>query len=71
MLRDLQKKYATSVKVIFAEYASNMKAMRILSPVISVRWDCLCGLVVRVPGYTSRGPSSISGATRFSEIQWV
>jgi hypothetical protein len=27
----------------------------------------LCGLVVRVPGYRSKGPGSISGATRFSE----
>jgi hypothetical protein len=25
----------------------------------------LCGLVVRVPGYRSRGPGSIPGATRF------
>jgi hypothetical protein len=29
--------------------------------------DRLCGLVVRVPGYISRGPGSILGATRFSE----
>jgi hypothetical protein len=29
--------------------------------------DRLCGLVVRVPGYRSRGPASIPGATRFSE----
>jgi hypothetical protein len=29
--------------------------------------DNLCGLVVRAPGYRSRGPGSISGATRFSE----
>jgi hypothetical protein len=29
--------------------------------------DRLCGLVVRVPGYRSRGPGSILGATRFSE----
>jgi hypothetical protein len=29
--------------------------------------DRLCGLVVRVPGYRSRGPVSIPGATRFSE----
>jgi hypothetical protein len=29
--------------------------------------DRLCGLVVRVPGYTSRGPGSIPDATRFSE----
>jgi hypothetical protein len=29
--------------------------------------DRLCGLVVRVPGYSSRGPGSIPGTTRFSE----
>jgi hypothetical protein len=28
--------------------------------------DRLCGLVVRVPGYRSRGPGLIPGATRFS-----
>jgi hypothetical protein len=27
-------------------------------------------LLVRVPGYRSRGPVSIPGATRFSEKQW-
>jgi hypothetical protein len=27
----------------------------------------VCGLVVRVPGYRSRGPGLIPGATRFSE----
>jgi hypothetical protein len=26
---------------------------------------CLCGLVIRVPGFRSRGPGSIPGATRF------
>jgi hypothetical protein len=31
----------------------------------------LCGLMVRVPGYRSRDPGSIPGATRFSEKQWV
>jgi hypothetical protein len=30
-------------------------------------YDHLCGLVVRVSGYRSRGPGLISGATRFSE----
>jgi hypothetical protein len=30
-----------------------------------------CGLVIRVPGYRSRGLSSIPGATRFSEKWWV
>jgi hypothetical protein len=29
--------------------------------------DRLCGLVVRVPGYRSRCPDSIPGATTFSE----
>jgi hypothetical protein len=29
--------------------------------------DSLCGLVVIVPGYRSRGPVSIPGITRFSE----
>jgi hypothetical protein len=29
--------------------------------------DRLCGLVVRVPGYRSRGPGSITSATRFSD----
>jgi hypothetical protein len=29
------------------------------------------GLVVRVPGYRSRGPGSIPGATRFSDKWWV
>jgi hypothetical protein len=33
--------------------------------------DRLCGLVVRVPGYRSRGPGSILGATRFSVKLWV
>jgi hypothetical protein len=34
-----------------------------------VYWDVdrLCGLVVRVPGYRSRSPGSIPGATRFYE----
>jgi hypothetical protein len=31
-----------------------------------VSWG-LCGLLVRVPGYKSRGPGSIPGTTRFSE----
>jgi hypothetical protein len=40
--------------------------------VINVEWyitilDSLCGVVVRVPGYRSRGQGSIPGATRFSE----
>jgi hypothetical protein len=29
--------------------------------------DCLCALVVSVPGNRSRDPGSISGATIFSE----
>jgi hypothetical protein len=30
-------------------------------------FDCLCGLVVRVPGYRPRGPGLIPCATRYSE----
>jgi hypothetical protein len=33
--------------------------------------DRLSGPVGRVPGYRSRGPGSIPGATMFSEKQWV
>jgi hypothetical protein len=32
-----------------------------------IQMDRLCDLVVRVPGYRSRGPGSIPGTTRFSE----
>jgi hypothetical protein len=36
---------------------------------VSFYADRLCGLVVRVPGYSSRGPGSIPGTTRFySEV---
>jgi hypothetical protein len=33
--------------------------------------DRLCGPVVRVPGYRSRGPGSIPGAATCSEKKWV
>jgi hypothetical protein len=33
------------------------------------RNDRLCGLLARVPGYLSRGPGSIPGATRFSDLE--
>jgi hypothetical protein len=33
--------------------------------------DRLCGLVVRVLGYRSRGPGFIPDATRFSETWWM
>jgi hypothetical protein len=36
-----------------------------------LRLDCLCGLLVRVSGYRSKGPGSIPDASRFSEKQWV
>jgi hypothetical protein len=32
------------------------------------RFDCLCGLVVRVLGYRSVGPGSIPGTTRKKEV---
>jgi hypothetical protein len=33
----------------------------------SITFDRLCGLVLRVPGYRSRGPGSIPGVIIFSE----
>jgi hypothetical protein len=33
----------------------------------ALKEDRLCGLVVRVSGYISRGPGSIPGATRISD----
>jgi hypothetical protein len=34
---------------------------------VGYKQDLLCGLVVRVSGYRSRGPGAIPGPTRFSE----
>jgi hypothetical protein len=34
---------------------------------VKIHKDRLCDLVIRVPGYRSRGPGSIPDATRFSE----
>jgi hypothetical protein len=36
-------------------------------PPFKLPHDRLCGLVVRVPTYRSRGPGSILSSTRFSE----
>jgi hypothetical protein len=36
-----------------------------LNSLLIVTCDRLCGLVVRIPGYRSRGPGSIPGATKF------
>jgi hypothetical protein len=33
--------------------------------------DRLCGIVVGVPDYRSRGPGSITGGTSFSDTYWV
>jgi hypothetical protein len=64
-VRELQHKLGTfidrKVKYILAtKLQFNINSMEMLT-------DRLCGLVVRVPGYKSRGPGSIRRATRFSE----
>jgi hypothetical protein len=41
--------------------------VRLLTNLINGNRTPYCGLVVRVPGYRSRGPGSIPGYTRFSE----
>jgi hypothetical protein len=44
-----------------------VKGSGIILIIVVIIIDRLCGLVVRVLGYRSRGPGSIAGATRFSE----
>jgi hypothetical protein len=39
--------------------------------ILTLIFDCLCGLVVRVPGYGSRGLGWMPGATRFSDKWWI
>jgi hypothetical protein len=46
------------------------RSWMILSRIIQ-NYDRLCGLVVRVSGYISRGPGFVPGASRFSEKQRV
>jgi hypothetical protein len=48
-----------------------IKSVCLLHISVFVLHDRLCDLVIRVPGYRSRGPGSITGATEFSEKQWV
>jgi hypothetical protein len=53
-------------------YRDNFTFCFYFSSIVSFRrWvvvsDRLCGLVVRDPGYRSRGPSSLPGTTKFSE----
>jgi hypothetical protein len=45
----------------------SVSIVRLLTKATEFSFDCLCGLVVRVPRYRSRGPGSIPVATGFSE----
>jgi hypothetical protein len=57
------------VKIIF-KYNFKMQISGIVTEFDWIRimaFERLCGLVVRVPGYRSRGQSSIPGFTSFSE----
>jgi hypothetical protein len=51
---------------LFAVYETDFLAKYSGLP-LSLKIESLCGLVLRVPGYRSRGPGSIPGATTFSE----
>jgi hypothetical protein len=51
---------------VLSEGASFISRKKEISDVMSNMADRLCGLVVRVPGYRSRGPGSIPGSTKFS-----
>jgi hypothetical protein len=48
-------------------YLAHLKYTHVANFYIIIIIDRFCGLVVRVPGYSSRGPGSILDATRFSE----
>jgi hypothetical protein len=41
--------------------------LSVLLSFLQIQADLICGLVVRVPGYRSRGQGSIPGSTIFSE----
>jgi hypothetical protein len=56
--------------VLFSSYLEFRTVGKVQKPSDSKGARLYC-LVVRVPGYRSRGPSSIPGATRFSEKQRV
>jgi hypothetical protein len=51
---------------VYKAFFEDIRLILILSTVCNTK-DHLCGLVVRVLGYRSRGPGSIPGATRLSE----
>jgi hypothetical protein len=60
-----------SLRTISSLTTGNQKStsiiiMNIFSSILE-HTDSLYGLLVRVPGYISRGPGSIPGAKRFSE----
>jgi hypothetical protein len=61
----------THTPIVFSLHQILLKLRRqgliIIIMIIIIIIIHLCGLVVRVPGYRYRGPSSIPGATRFSE----
>jgi hypothetical protein len=51
--------------ILFSDYSSNITVIYIEKP------GRFFGLVVRVPGYRSWGPDSISGATRLSLLNTI
>jgi hypothetical protein len=53
--------------IMFFNPGRSANFLKKILPLASRLSDRLCGLVVRVTGYRSRGPGSILGATRFSE----
>jgi hypothetical protein len=63
------------LKVYNLSIVQDLEECGIKGPSINIHYcdilDPLCGLVVRVPGYRSRGPGTIPGTTRFPEKQCV
>jgi hypothetical protein len=73
-------KFLRNADILLPDYKTLTSKNTVSSYLLQTSWNCvwiyktnqsdrdrLCGLAIRVPGYISRGPGSIPGATRFSE----
>jgi hypothetical protein len=63
-----EKLFFSFTTLSFDDYKIVSIIMCCLKILVKLYKDCLYGLVVRAPGYRSRGPGWIPVATRFSEM---
>jgi hypothetical protein len=55
------------LEIMLPQFKKKGGAVEIISLINGLSGFCVCGLVVRVPGYRSRGPGSFPSDTRFSD----